>query len=95
MVTISVRIDDALEARLKAQVECDGTSKTKVVTEALEQYFDDEDRQYQAIPDNIRNRIKFLEQIILCGKREKDWEFVKDEVVELWKILINSEYVNS
>ena len=84
---INVNVEETLLSKLDSLAKRKAITRSAFVREALESYVNDAECQYDNIPTEVVERVSFLMLLVVNGERDKDWEFVGNEVVELWKIM--------
>ncbi len=88
MTSLNVRLPKALNERVVDEAgKSYGGNKSKVAIAALDAFLGEKDTQRENIPQEFKNRLAFIVQIMLNGNAERDWSFVEKEVLELWQCL--------
>ena len=87
MKSISFKIEDDFREEIEAKVEEMSTDLSTFCRDAIRSYLSDRQKQMDAIPEDLRNRINFLIQIALTGNLNKDWAIIREEAIGLCRCI--------
>lgn len=87
MVTVTVKLDDVLLGELDSLAQKKELNRSAAIRQALADYTAGAKTQYGGIPPELNERVEFLMLLLLEGTPDKDWSFVREEVMGLWNLM--------
>jgi len=84
MTPISLKLEDELLAQVDSLASKKEVSRSEAIREALAEYVAGAQAQYTGIPQELKDKVEFINLLVLEGVPDKDWALVQKEVSSLW-----------